>query len=111
MKIYEDDELGVEDEDDQLTSTQIRKLERIAVQHRRFSVTLQPKQVYRAFRKTIKKDLDKFNEEELMTIFRVLCDAMNTKNEDLNLHMYKHIRPRVERAYDRQRAKWNRKKK
>ena len=80
---------------------QLMKERKDAIKYRRFTVTLLPKQVYRSFRKTIKKDLHTFTDEELLTIYRVLCDAMNEKNEDLNLQMYKHIRARVERAYTR----------
>lgn len=111
----EEDELYAECEDDNENSDvdsddtgdkpksnyQLMKERKDAIKYRRFTVTLLPKQVYRSFRKTIKKDLHTFTDEELLTIYRVLCDAMNEKNEDLNLQMYKHIRARVERAYTR----------
>lgn len=111
----EEDELYAECEDDNENSDvdsddtgdkpksnyQLMKERKDAIKYRRFTVTLLPKQVYRSFRKTIKKDLHQFTDEELLTIYRVLCDAMNEKNEDLNLQMYKHIRARVERAYTR----------
>lgn len=89
---------------------QLAKERKDFIKYRRFSVTLHPKQIYRSFRKTIKKDLEVFTDEELMTIYRVLCDAMNMKNEDLNLQMYKYIRARVERGYNRQRQKLGRNK-
>lgn len=94
----------VEDEDDlkDLSTYEKAKLARKAVQHRRFEVTLRSKQIYRSFRKTIKKDLDDFTEEEMLTIFRVVADALNMKNPDLNLQAYRHMRARVERAYNRQ---------
>ena len=111
----EEDELYAECEDDNenidvdgddvgdkpKSNYQLMKERKDAIKYRRFTVTLLPKQVYRSFRKTIKKDLHQFTDEELLTIYRVLCDAMNEKNEDLNLQMYKHIRARVERAYTR----------
>lgn len=110
----EEDELYAECEDDNentdvvdengdkpKSNYQLMKERKDAIKYRRFTVTLLPKQVYRSFRKTIKKDLHQFTDEELLTIYRVLCDAINEKNEDLNLQMYKHIRARVERAYTR----------
>lgn len=96
------DGLDVDDTSDKPKSNyQLMKERKDAIKYRRFTVTLLPKQVYRSFRKTIKKDLHQFTDEELLTIYRVLCDAINEKNEDLNLQMYKHIRARVERAYTR----------
>ena len=96
--------------DSEKSAYQLAKERKDFIKYRRFSLTLHPKQIYRSFRKTIKKDLDVFTEEELMTIYRVLCDAMNMKNEDLNLKMYKYIRARVERSYNRQRQKLGRNK-
>lgn len=100
----------VEDEDDvkDLSTYAKAKIARKAVQHRRFEVTLRSKQVYRSFRKTIKKDLDDFTEEEMLTIFRVVADALNMKNPDLNLQAYRHMRARVERAYNRQKQRLGR---
>ncbi|QXM18589.1 hypothetical protein Phab24_id144 [Acinetobacter phage Phab24] len=114
MNDYVDDEFveevyTVEDEEDlkDLSTYEKAKLARKAVQHRRFFVTLRSKQIYRSFRKTIKKDLDDFTEAEILTIYRVVADALNMKNPELNLYAYKHIRARVERAYNDKRKSLN----
>jgi hypothetical protein len=79
------------------------KKEEKDVSHRRFNVTLQPVQLYEAFKKSVHNG--EIDGERLMTLFRVMADAMNRENPEYNVHMWTHIKSRTEKWFVEQRKR------
>ena len=77
------------------------------VSHRRFNVTLHPVQLYESVKKSIHND--ELDYERMLTLFRVLADALNRENEESNVIMWQHIKTRTERWFVNNRKQANKK--
>lgn len=76
-----------------------------SLDHRKFSVTLQPAQLYEAVKKCIHND--EINNDRLLTLFRITADALHRNDEFNNVLMWNHIKVRTEAYYSKRKTRYN----
>lgn len=73
--------------------------------HRRFNLTLRSSQVYESLKSCVKKG--EFSDDELFNLFKVVANQINKQNPKLNIDIWLHVKPRVDKAYSDQRKRFN----
>lgn len=76
--------------------THPEKEEEKDISHRRFTTTIQKKQLYEAFKISVRKGEQ--DADDLMTLFRIIADSLNKSDDRYNIKMWEHIKSRTEKA-------------
>ena len=66
------------------------------ISHRRFTTTIQKKQLYDAFKTSVRKGEQ--DSEDFMTLFRVIADTLHKSDPRYNIQMWEKIKWRTEQA-------------
>ena len=66
------------------------------ISHRRFTTTIQKKQLYDAFKTSVRKGEQ--DSDDLMTLFRVIADTLHKSDPRYNIQMWEKIKWRTEQA-------------